>query len=142
MRHDPLPSPDTPDAALELLDRERLMQRWKCGSDSFFWRIETKGLLLPVRCDGLVRYTWDDVLTFEGGPPPAGLEAEYRQDLLTPEAVAAFCGCSKDKILKEAKARRLAVRQIGRAARFVPAEVRRWQQTRWQQSSRRRWGLK
>jgi predicted DNA-binding transcriptional regulator AlpA len=141
MRHDTIPFPDAPEADLELLDRERLIRRWKCGSDAFFWRMEKKGLLLPRRCDGLLRYAWDDVLAFEGGPPPAGLEVEYRQDLLTPTEVAAFCGCSEDKILKEVKAGRLAVRGIGRAARFVPDEVRRWQQVRWQQAGRRRWGL-
>jgi hypothetical protein len=139
MRHDPLPSPDTPDAALELLDRERLIQRWRCGSDSFFWRMEKKGLLPPLRCDGLLRYTWDDVLAFEGGLPPAGLEVEYRQDLLTPATVAAFCDCCEAKILDEAKSGRLVVRRIGRTARFVPAEVLRWQQTRWQRPNRRRW---
>jgi hypothetical protein len=39
------------------------------------------------------------------------------------------------------KAGRLAVRRIGRAARFVPDEIHRWQQVRWQQAGRRRWGL-
>jgi hypothetical protein len=142
MPHRPLPSPDTQNEALDLLDRERLIRRWRRGSDSFFWRMETRGLLLPVRCDGLLRYTWDDVFAFEGGLPPAGLEAEYRQDLLTPAAVAALCDCCEAKILDEARTGRLAVRRIGRTARFVPAEVLRWQQTRWQRPNRRRWGPK
>lgn len=142
MRQDHPPTTDVSHVDLELLDRERLIRRWRCGSHSFFWRLETKGLLLPRRCDGLLRYAWADVLTFEGGPSPAGLEAEYRQDLLTPTTVAAFCDCSEAKIIDEVKTGRLAVRRIGRATRFVPAEVHRWQQERWEQAGRRRWGLK
>ncbi len=140
MRHNDFPILKAAVAPLELLTRERLIQRWQCGSDSFFYRAELQGLLLPRRCGGLLRYAWEDVLAFEGGPARPGLKAEYRKDLLTATQIGAYCGCSEAKVLNEAKAGRLMVRRIGRVARFVPAEVRLWQQTHWQAGKRRRWG--
>jgi predicted DNA-binding transcriptional regulator AlpA len=131
MRDDKVSFGSVFDEDLELLDRERLIRRWRCGSDSFFWRAEAKGLLMPRRLDGLLRYAWPDIFAFEGGQPPEGFEAEYRHNLLTATEVAAFCGCSETKVVREAKAGQLAVRRIGRALRFVPAEVGRWQKARW-----------
>ncbi|WP_299821427.1 helix-turn-helix domain-containing protein [uncultured Jannaschia sp.] len=140
MRHDPIPLPlaKAPDAALELLDRERLIRRWQCGSDSFFWRAEEAGLLLPRHIRGLLRYAWPDVFAFEGGPPPPGLEETYQRDLLTAAQVARLCACSEATIRDEVRAGRLAVRRIGRVSRFVPAEVRRWQERPTQRRRRRR----
>ena len=140
MRHTTFVLPRAADAPLEFLTREELIRRWKTGSASFFYRAESRGLLMPRRCGGLLRYGWDDVFAFEGGPPRPGLEAEYRKDLLTATEIGAFCGCSEAKVLDEVKAGRLAVRRIGRTARFVPAEVRIWQQTGWNVGKRRWWG--
>lgn len=116
---------------LELLTRARLIQRWQHGSGPFFWRAERSGRLVPMRFDGLLRYSWADVLKFEGGPPPQDMEVAYRQDLLTEEQVATFCSCGVGKILAKAASGDLPARRIGRAVRFVPAEVARWQATCW-----------
>lgn len=122
------------DAALELVNRDRLIRRWRWGSASFFWRAQMDGRLVPRTCDGLLRYAWPDVFAFEGGPPRPGFEAAYRRDLLTVAEVAALCSCSQAKILNEVKSGRLPVRRIGRTSRFVGAEVEHWQHRHW-----RRW---
>ena len=127
MRYDPFPSTAAPEAALELLDRASLIRRWQCGSDSFLWRAEVAGLLLPRRVRGLLRYAWSDVFAFEGGAPPPALEEAYRRDLLTETQVARLCTCSEATVIREVTSGRLPVRRIGRAVRFVGAEVRRWQ---------------
>ena len=142
MRHTNIILPRVADAPLEFLTREQLIRRWKTGSASFFYRAESRDLLVPRRCGGLLRYAWDDIFTFEGGPPPVGLEAEYRADLLTATQIGAFCGCSEGRVLADVKAGWLAHRRIGRFVRFVPAEVRLWQQNRWQPGTRRWWGAK
>lgn len=122
---------------LELLTRDRLIARWQHGSDSFFWRAQESRRLVPRQAGGLLRYAWPDVLAFEGGPPPAGLEAAYRRNLLTEDQVAAFCACSPGSIVDQAKSGLLPCRRIGRAYRFVPAEVELWQARRWRPRSRR-----
>ena len=116
---------------MELLTRELLITRWRCGSDAFFWRAERAGRLIPYRSDGLTRYAWTDVFLFEGGLPPAGLEQTYRRDLLTDGKVASLCACSRERILEKARTGELATRRIGRKYRFVAAEVARWQATSW-----------
>lgn len=131
-------SPAPEELDLELLTRERLIRRWQHGSDSFFWRMEKAGQLVPKHWDGLLRYAWPEVFAFEGGVPPDDLTLAYRQDLLTEHQVAAFCVCSPGKVITEAKAGRLPCRRIGRAYRFVPAEVERWQRRRWRRRPRSR----
>lgn len=122
---------------LELLTRDHLIARWQHGSDSFFWRAQESRRLVPWQAGGLLRYTWPDILAFEGGPPPAGLEAAYRRNLLTEDQVAAFCACSPGSIVDQAKSGMLPCRRIGRAYRFVPVEVKRWQARCWHRQSRR-----
>ena len=107
MRHTNIVLPRVADAPLEFLTREQLIRRWKTGSASFFYRAESRDLLVPRRCGGLLRYAWDDIFT-----------------------------------LADVKAGWLAHRRIGRFVRFVPAEVRLWQQNRWQPGTRRWWGAK
>lgn len=111
-----------------LLDRAALIQRWQHGSDAFFWRQERAGRLLPVQHDGLLRYRLEDVFLFEGGLPSEEMIAAYTVDLMHPLEVAAVCICSASYIESLARAGDLAGRRIGRAWRFVPAEVARWQQ--------------
>lgn len=121
----------------QLLSRTRLIQRWRHGSDSFFWREEAAGRLLPVQHEGLLRYRFDDVLRFEGGLPPAGMMAAYGMDLMTERQVATVCDCSPGKILEEARKGRLKARRVGRAWRFVGEEVALWQQNRWTRRARK-----
>ena len=114
-----------------LLDRPRLIKRWQHGSDSFFRREERAGRLLPVRHDGLLRYRFEDVLLYEGGLPSDEMAAAYAEDLMHPDEAAAVCRCSSAYIAARAKAGDIPHRMIGRARRFVAAEVARWQQDRW-----------
>ena len=109
-----------------LVSRARLKRRWRCGSDSSFWRAEADGLLVPRRRDGRVRYTWADVWAFEGGQPPAGQEAAYRADLLTPAEVAARADMTAERIVALARRGELPARRVGSTWRFVPAEIARW----------------
>lgn len=124
----PAVRPDPPPElrAQELLGRERLVQRWRCGSDASFFRAERDGLLVPRRDGARTGYSWADVFAFEGGQPPAGCEEDYRQDLLIPEEVAALTPYGVDTIIKRARRGDLPFRRVGRAWRFVPAEVSRW----------------
>ena len=122
--------------AREFLSRERLVKRWQCGSDSFFGRHERSGLLVPRQSGRLLRYDWQDVFAFEGGPPPEGLEEAYRCDLLTETKVADLCDCSPEKVIGAAKAGHLATRRVGRSYRFVPIEVGRWQDLSWRRRRR------
>jgi hypothetical protein len=115
----------------QLLSRARLIQRWQHGSDSFFWRAEAAGRLSPVLHNGLLRYCLHDVLRFEGGLPPEDMTQAYLEDLMTEGQVAAVCDCSAGKVLQEARQGLLKARRIGRAWRFVAAEVVVWQKTRW-----------
>ena len=102
-----------------LVSRARLKRRWKCGSDSSFWRAEADGLLVPRRRNGRVRYTWADVWAYEGGQPPEGMAAAYRADLLTPAVVAVMADSE------------IPVRRVGSKWRFVPAEIARWLDHGW-----------
>ena len=111
---------------LRLLGRARLRQRWRHGSDAFFWRAQRDGLLVPRRDGGRIGYAEGDVFVFEGGLPPPGMWAAYRADLMTPEEVAARCPLGREAILARARRGALPARRIGTAWRFVPAEVARW----------------
>lgn len=121
----------------QLLTRERLIERWQHGSDSFFWRAETDGLLLPVSYDGLLRYTWNDVFLFEGGLPADDQLDAYGQDLLTETEVATLFRCSSKVVLRAAKTGSLPCRRVGRAYRFVPVEVEHWNWIRWTRRKRK-----
>lgn len=123
-RHTPLAAP--PPDIEGLLSRRRLIRRWRHGSDAFFWRAETDGLLLPVRRRRSVAYRWEAVFRFEGGLPPVGCEQAYREDLLLPEQVATLACRGRDWVLHRAKTGDLPSRQVGLQVRFVPAEVHRW----------------
>jgi hypothetical protein len=123
--------PETTTYPALLLDRAALIRRWQHGSDAFFWRQERAGRLLPVRHNGLLRYRLEDVLRFEGGLPPEEMIAAYTVDLMHPLEVATVCICSASYIESLARAGDLPGRRIGRAWRFVPAEVARWQQGSW-----------
>jgi len=112
-----------------LLSRERLIRRWRHGSDSFFWRAEKDGLLLPVRRHRSVAYRWAAVFRFEGGLPPDGEEKAYRKNLLLPEEVAVLASRSRDWVLERAKTGELPSRRVGLQVRFVPDEVTRWLET-------------
>lgn len=118
----PLPAGDV------LVDRARLIRRWRHGSDPFFWRAAADGLLLPVRRGRSVLYRVADVFSFEGGPPPAGWDAAYRVDLMLPEEVGAQVARSRDWVLDLARSGELPCRRVGAQVRFVPAEVARWQE--------------
>ena len=121
-----------------LLDRQRLIERWQHGSDAFFWRHETSGALIP-RSDGTkLRYAWDDIYRFEGGQPPEGLQAAYQSGLLTEAQAAALCSVTPSYILAAARKGDLPVRRIGRAFRFVPAELDAWQSRRFANGKSRR----
>ena len=112
--------------APRLLSRRRLRQRWRHGSDAFFWRAQRDGLLVPRRDGRRVGYAEDDVFAFEGGPPPPGMLEAYRADLVTPEEVAALCPLGREAILDRARRGELPARRVGHVWRFVPAEVARW----------------
>jgi len=120
-----------------LFDRSALIQRWQHGSDAFFWRQEQAGRLRPVLQRGLLRYRWQDVLTFEGGPPAEDSEVDYSLDLMRPDQVAAICNCAPDFVMKAARNSTLPARRIGRAVRFVPGEVALWQSIKWAVRTRR-----
>ncbi len=122
-REEPYPDP--------LVSRAQLIQRWQHGSDAFFWRAERAGRLYPVLNSGLLRYRWHDVLLFEGGLPPADLADAYTADLMHPLQVAAACCCKTGFLQAVVRKGELPVRTIGRAPRFVPAEVALWQEQRW-----------
>jgi hypothetical protein len=111
---------------LRLLGRGRLRQRWRHGSDAFFWRAQRDGLLVPMRDGGRIGYAEEDVFMFEGGLPPQGMWAAYCADLMTPEEVAARCPLGREAILARARSGALPARRIGNVWRFVPAEVARW----------------
>lgn len=113
-----------------LLDRERLVRRWQHGSDAFFWRQEKRGALVAQSDGAKVRYRWDDVFAFEGGPPPEGLAEAYTSDLLTERQAAGLCCVKPSFILTAARKGELPVRRIGRAFRFVPVELEAWQRRR------------
>lgn len=127
---------EQPFDAQQLLTRERLIRRWQHGSDSFFWRAETDGLLIPVIYDGLLRYRWQDVFLFEGGLPVDDQLDAYGQDLLTETEVAALFRCSSGVVLRAAKTGSLPCRRVGRSYRFVPLEVENWNRTRWTRRKR------
>ena len=112
-------------ASLSLLSRDRLIRRWRHGSDSFFWRAEADGLLLPVRRPDrrAVAYRWADVFRFEGGMPPTDWNAAYRCDLLLPEEVAEGISRKREWVCAAARAGDLPHRRVGLQFRFVPAEV-------------------
>ncbi|QPZ93392.1 helix-turn-helix domain-containing protein [Thioclava electrotropha] len=114
-----------------LLDRAFLRRRWRfSASDTFLWRHEQRGLLVPVTDGTKLRYTWDAVFAFEGGPPPEGMVAAYKGDLLTVEEAARLCSVSPSYIRAEARAENLPSRRAGRACLFVPAEVEAWRARR------------
>ena len=127
---------EQPFDAQQLLTRERLIKRWQHGSDSFFWRAETDGLLIPVIYDGLLRYRWQDVFLFEGGLPADDQLDAYGQDLLTEAEVAALFHCSQEVVFRAAKSGSLPCRRVGRAYRFVPVEVDNWNRLRWTRRKR------
>jgi hypothetical protein len=120
--HDPEPLP----AGNARVSRARLIQRWRHGSDSFFWRMEADGLLLPVRRGRSVFYRLRDVFAFEGGQPPEGWDAAYRVDLMLPEEVGVQVSRCRDWVLDRANAGELPCRRAGAQVRFVPAEVTLW----------------
>lgn len=120
-----------------LLDRAGLIKRWRHGSDAFFWRQERAGRLYPVINGGVLRYHWDAVMMFEGGLPSAEMAAEYLADLMHPDQVAAVCHCTPGFIATSVRSGALPVRRIGRASRFVPAEVALWQKRAWASRTRR-----
>lgn len=124
-----------------LIDRAGLIRRWQHGSDSFFWRHERAGRLLPVQKDGLLRYRWRDVLVFEGGLPADDMADEYFADLMRPDQVATTCTCAPDFIFNAARKGTLPARRVGRAWRFVPGEVARWQQESWAARTREMNGI-
>lgn len=113
-----------------LIDRARLIRRWQHGSDAFFWRHEQSGALRAVSDGTKVRYTLSDVFAFEGGQPPDDQIEEYKSELLTETQAARFCSVKPSYILSAARSGDLPVRRIGRAFRFVPAELQAWQKRR------------
>ncbi len=122
----PVSHPPKPSAFPELLDRQWLILRWQHGSEAFFWRHEKSGAL-TARSDGTkVRYGWDDIFAFEGGHPPDDLIEAYKSDLLTERDAAGLCSVKPSYILSAARRGDLPVRRIGRAFRFVPAEIEAW----------------
>lgn len=126
-------NPRQPDAALlptgnGLVSRRRLIQRWRHGSDPFFWRAATDGLLSPVRRGRSVLYRVEDVFAFEGGQPPAGQDAAYRADLMLPDEVGTQVSRGRDWVLDLARSGELPCRRVGSQVRFVPSEVARWRE--------------
>lgn len=120
----------TPATLPALIDRTRLIRRWQHGSDAFFWRHEASGALRAVSDGAKVRYRLSDVFDFEGGPPPEDLIEAYESDLLTEAQAARLCAVRPSYILTAARSGDLPVRRIGRAFRFVPAELQAWQKRR------------
>ena len=113
-----------------LLDRERLVRRWQHGSDAFFWRHQQSGALQAVSDGTKVRYRLSDIFEFEGGQPPKGLFEAYKSDLLTETQAASLSSVKPSCILTAARQGELPARRIGRAFRFVPAELDAWQKRR------------
>ena len=123
------PDPDPLPAGDALVSRARLIQRWRHGSDPFFWRMEADGLLLPVRRGRRALYRVADVFVFEGDLPPDGREVAYRVDLMLPEEVGTLISRSRNWVLDRARSGELPCRRVGAQVRFVPAEVARWMET-------------
>jgi predicted DNA-binding transcriptional regulator AlpA len=111
---------------LRLLSRADVIQRWRCGSHSFFQRAEMDELLTARRHRGRPAYSWLGIWIFEGGLPPQGLEEAYQADLMTAAELAQLCPLGQATILREAVAGRIPHRRIGRVIRFVPAEAAAW----------------
>jgi len=124
-----LPTPISNDVPV-LLDRSFLIRRWQHGSDPFFWRQEKRGRLLSVSDGTKRRYDWNAVFAFEGGAPPEGMRAAYQSDLLTEHQAAGLCSVKPSYILSAARRGDLPCRRIGRAYRFVPAQIVLWQKAR------------
>ncbi|MEX1663138.1 helix-turn-helix domain-containing protein [Thioclava sp. 15-R06ZXC-3] len=112
--------------ATELLSAADLLCRWQAGSAATLWRAEQDGLLIPLRSGRRRGYAWETVWAFEGGQAPRGLEAAYRQRLLTPEDAALLCPFRPSTLIAKAKQGFLPYRRIGSRVRFVPAEIQRW----------------
>jgi len=108
------------------LSRANLIQRWQCGSASFFQRAENDGFLKPPLRGGRPGYSWQSVWNFEGSQPPLGLEAAYQADLITAVDLAHFCPVKESTILREAALGKIPCRRIGRFIRFVPLEAATW----------------
>jgi hypothetical protein len=111
---------------LRRLSRANLIQRWQCGSASFFQRAENDGFLKPPLRGGRPGYSWQSVWNFEGSQPPLGLEAAYQADLITAVDLAHFCPVKESTILREAALGKIPCRRIGRFIRFVPLEAATW----------------
>lgn len=112
--------------ASALLSASDLLRRWQAGSDATLWRAEKDGLLLPVREGRRRGYSWETIWAFEGGQPPAGMEAAYRKRLLTPEQAAMRVPYRPSTLITKARERTLPCRRIGTKVRFVAAEIDRW----------------
>jgi hypothetical protein len=110
----------------ELVSPARLFSRWSWGSPSTLRRARRDGLLVPRRRSRKLGYLWRDIWAFEGGQPPAGLEAEYREDLLTPDQAMQLTPYRAGWLIDQANAGVLPHRCCGRFVRFVPAEFMRW----------------
>ncbi len=109
-----------------LIGPKDLFRRWQAGSPATLWRAEQDGLLIPRRIGRRKGYDWTDIWEFEGGQPPAGMEAAYRRPLLTPEEVAKLCPLKALTIVARAKAGVLPCRIVGSRVRFVPTEIQRF----------------
>ncbi|KEO60015.1 helix-turn-helix domain-containing protein [Thioclava indica] len=112
--------------ASTLLSAADLLRRWQAGSDATLWRAEKDSLLLPVREGRRRGYSWETIWAFEGGQPPAGMEAAYRQRLLTPEQAAIGVPYRPSTLMTKAREGTLPCRRIGTKVRFVAAEIDRW----------------
>lgn len=101
-------------------------------------RHERRGNLTALTDGRKVRYAWPDIFAFEGGQPPAGQAEAYQADLLTEDQAARLCSVKPGYVIAAAKKGDLPARRVGRAYRFVPAEVEAWHKRRFVNRKRRK----
>jgi excisionase family DNA binding protein len=89
-------------------------------------RYVDEGLLDRVRLGGSPAYPWSSVWRFVG-LSPKGREKVYARHLMTVDDVAKRCpGFSPGKIKRLARSGEIPARRVGKAWRFVPAEIEGW----------------
>lgn len=108
-----------------LLSYADLAARWQTSARTIRRHVGD-GSLRSVTHGGRVGFSWSDVHAFEGGPPPAGLEAAYRAPLLTPADVARLCPYRPSTLRVLARQGLVPHRRVGVHVRFVRAEVEAW----------------
>lgn len=86
------------------------------------------GRLRPVLIGGRPAFPWAEIWRLLDLRPPRAREAAYRLPLMTAEEVTELCGgaVSAAHVKTLARRRELPGRRLGKAWRFIPAEIDAW----------------